>query len=725
MTLSVLQATGLFVSPDIFGANVRFSATEAGLPTAAFGSATDALGVQNVRFGGDEADLNPLRFNENGGLPVDGVNSINIVDMPGGNLRADLVNFLEWCAASQRGGQPVTATLIIPTNNLETVEYDEFAIEIEAFVQAVMREYGTVISAFQIGSTFDRSGDAAYGARASMAAEAVQSGMRAAGYAPEIQPDILVQMADERAIAQLSDEAMAAIDGVTGKYFSTGTGAQLFGTDPALDTVARNFELWSDALNKDLDLHITDWKVSQFAIPQHGLVAGSSLIKQLENMVAIGADSAHVSSLDSPSPSALTLDSDGGAMLDAQGRLVNSAAGAVFDLMSETLSGAELIETRFDNAPDGIEVSAYQARGEVVFFISSRTLEPTEFTLDLGSALSDAGRIVSVKMSLDLASTDGVQGSSGDAASRVTIGGQPYFYNEDDADVILTDDLFRDASQIDLTLNPFEVVQLRVELDADYRPPVDDGGDAPVPDDDTPKDDGDKPKDDGGDKPKGDDGGNGGGDGAPLTSGGKHYILGTENDDLILLDKGVVYIDSGEGLDTVFVDALKEDLTFKIDGFGKPVMTAPGYAQEVTLANVERIDLSDGALALDTQGNSGQAYRLYQASFDRRPDQPGLEFWIDQLDEGDMSLVEVATLFLSSAEFEQAYGRNDALSDEAFLTLLYQNVLDRNPDAAGFAFWREQQENDLSRAEMLVYFSESEENQANVAGAIGDGIWYA
>ena len=722
MTLAGLQSTGLFVSPEIFGANIRYSATDAGLPTAAYTDVAGALGVQNVRFGGDEADLNPLRFNEIGTLPVDGVNSINIVDMPGGALRPDLVNFLEWCAASQRGPDPVKATLIIPTNNLETADYDVFATQIQTFVQTVMREYGAVISAFQIGSTFGRSGDAQYGARATMVAEAIDAGMQAAGYAPAIQPDILIQLADEVAIDQLSDQAITAIDGVTGRYFSTGSGDQLFGNDPALDRIADAAALWSDRFDKPLDLHITDWKISPFATPQYGFAAGASLIQQVENMVGIGADAAHVSTLDAAVPGALTLEADGGALLDAQGRVVNSAAGAVYDLMSDALSGAELLDARFDDVPDGVEVSAYRSNGELVLYISSRTLTPSEFTLDLGTGLSLSGPVVAVRMSLDLTTTDGAHGTSAEPVSSVTVDGQPYNYNEDDADVILTDQFFTDAGAIDLSLNPFEVVQLRLDIDPDYRPPVDDGSDDPVPDDGAPKDD-DTPKDDDkevDDPPVGDDDGPGG----ILTSGGKHYILGTAGDDLLQLDDGVVYVDSKDGFDVVIADILRDSASFTFDGFGKPVMKSEGLASPVTLANVERVQFLDGTLAFDDEGNSGQAYRLYQASFDRTPDNEGLDFWIDQLDTGKISLVEVASLFLQSAEFEQTYGRNDTLTDAQYIDLLYRNVLDRAPDAEGYAFWREQQENDLSRAEILVYFSESEENKANVDADIGNGIWF-
>ena len=127
---------------------------------------------------------------------------------------------------------------------------------------------------------------------------------------------------------------------------------------------------------------------------------------------------------------------------------------------------------------------------------------------------------------------------------------------------------------------------------------------------------------------------------------------------------------------------------------------------------------------VDSDGIAGQAYRLYQASFDRTPDAEGLGFWIDALDKGEIDLKQAAEFFMLSEEFQAAYGSPEDVTDVLFLTLLYVNALDRRPDGDGFVYWREQQDQGVTRAEMMVYFSESAENIAQVAPAIDDGIWY-
>jgi hypothetical protein len=145
-----------------------------------------------------------------------------------------------------------------------------------------------------------------------------------------------------------------------------------------------------------------------------------------------------------------------------------------------------------------------------------------------------------------------------------------------------------------------------------------------------------------------------------------------------------------------------------------------GGGGSATITNIERVQFSDVGLAFDLDGVAGQAYRVYQAAFNRAPDQAGLGYWIAAMDKG-MSLVDVAAQFVASTEFTGRYGKLDGA---AFLTTVYQNVLHREPDAAGLDFWVGYMNGGGSRAGLLAQFSESHENQVQVIGAIGLGIDY-
>ena len=72
---------------------------------------------------------------------------------------------------------------------------------------------------------------------------------------------------------------------------------------------------------------------------------------------------------------------------------------------------------------------------------------------------------------------------------------------------------------------------------------------------------------------------------------------------------------------------------------------------------------------------------------------------------GERTLLEVVEGFVGSAEFISTYSAN--LSNTEFVTLLYDNVMDRAPDAGGLARWTGDLEGDPSRAQVVLGFSES------------------
>ena len=150
--------------------------------------------------------------------------------------------------------------------------------------------------------------------------------------------------------------------------------------------------------------------------------------------------------------------------------------------------------------------------------------------------------------------------------------------------------------------------------------------------------------------------------------------------------------------------------------------TVNGGFGEDTLLNVERLQFADKSIAQDINGNAGEAYRIYQAAFNRAPDLGGLGYWIYGMDHG-MSLLDVATGFINSAEFKTLYGANPTTSE--YVTRLYSNVLHRGPEQAGYDYWVNQlNSGQQTRNQVLANFSESPENQAQVIGVIQNGIEY-
>ncbi|MCK5728830.1 MAG: DUF4214 domain-containing protein [Methylococcales bacterium] len=157
-----------------------------------------------------------------------------------------------------------------------------------------------------------------------------------------------------------------------------------------------------------------------------------------------------------------------------------------------------------------------------------------------------------------------------------------------------------------------------------------------------------------------------------------------------------------------------EDNNFKTLTF--TVKQAPISEQPVSTEN------SGTVISHNINGTHAQVYRLYQAAFDRKPDQLGLGFWINKSDKGT-NQPEIANQFINSDEFKGLYGTNVAV--EKYVDTFYSNVLHRAPDQNGRDFWVDKvQAGQLDSVGLLISFSESGENQTNVLGDIQNGIEY-
>jgi hypothetical protein len=98
--------------------------------------------------------------------------------------------------------------------------------------------------------------------------------------------------------------------------------------------------------------------------------------------------------------------------------------------------------------------------------------------------------------------------------------------------------------------------------------------------------------------------------------------------------------------------------------------------------------------------------RLYFAAFHRVPDPTGIHYWLS-LVRGGMSFVDLARTFAQSTEFQT---RMAGATNRDFVRMIYINVLGREPDADGLAYWGGLLDlGRLDRGQVLWQFSESGE----------------
>ncbi|PSL21628.1 calcium-binding protein [Shimia abyssi] len=568
MTLETAVGTGNVVDSDMFGTNAVYSVnTDGGVPLENYVRAVDALDVLNVRYPAGQSDPETP-----GGEGETWLNIMELEEDENGELmlRPEVTAALDAVIEAHENGNDVKLVLGVPTKIFTVEEYEAMYDNMVRFTELVIEQYGETVSAFEVGNEYWIQGETAYGQKADIAARAFAEGMRNAGLDEDDQPDIIVQMAtpnngsefhqsvDDRSfgerrddanrqiIAQLSEEARDAIDGVVEHYyynkkldvFEEGSDEKRY--------IDKDYGIWEEAFDKELDMHITEWNVRTTNLEQNGMRAAGVLTEQFENMIEMGADGAHSWPAVHNTNSHLAGTRSDMPITDEQDRVLNSVRGAMFDVMSSELIGAELVDASFSNDDGRIEVQTYQAPGKVIFQVASRAGEAIELDLDVSTLVPNYGNITAVRIGYDQSadSSDGIyrdkEGNLVEAENTV-IDGQVYYFNEHDVRATI-EDLDIDSNEFEVRLKPYEVLQVVYNLPAGEEPgappnQVIDGTDA----DDTIQSEG------------GNDTISGLGGSDSINGGdGIDELFGGEGDDKLEGGRGDDYVRGNEGDDAVY-----------------------------------------------------------------------------------------------------------------------------------------------------------------------------
>ena len=116
--------------------------------------------------------------------------------------------------------------------------------------------------------------------------------------------------------------------------------------------------------------------------------------------------------------------------------------------------------------------------------------------------------------------------------------------------------------------------------------------------------------------------------------------------------------------------------------------------------------ISDLRTGADGTGSVDPVARLYRAYFLRDPDVGGFQHWVAKKRTG-ATVSSISSTFAGSSEFKSRYG---SLSNQAFVNLIYQNVLGRPGESSGISYWTNQLNAKMkNRGQVMAGFSESSE----------------
>ncbi|MBD0270817.1 MAG: DUF4214 domain-containing protein [Acetobacteraceae bacterium] len=199
---------------------------------------------------------------------------------------------------------------------------------------------------------------------------------------------------------------------------------------------------------------------------------------------------------------------------------------------------------------------------------------------------------------------------------------------------------------------------------------------------------------------------------------GNDRLEGGPGDDRLAGGPGNDTLSGGDGIDTAVTGALRRQAVVPNPTVAG-ALTGPEGAD--ALLSIEAVRFADGTAYFGPESFGAGVHRLYLAALGRPADPTGLGEWTEALEAGATSTRAVAAGFTDSAEFAQRYGAPD---NAGFVTLLYGNVLGRAPDAAGLNAWvGALNAGALTRADVVLGFSDSAEFKAAIAPALANGIW--
>ena len=322
----------------------------------------EAFEINNIRFPAGQAELGPG--------DVDGLDALDITQLTTeGGLRPELTSFTD------RIDTDVILTITT------TTPLSSYGDDLDTWAEMVMYEYGDKISAFEVGNEYwSFMGETEYGQRANIAVQALARGIETADVE---EADIIVQMAstynesefassrssagfigrltaaNNTFIDQFSPSTPSEIDRVVKRYYWNKSPIPFENNSSEIAYLDVDFDVWQSHLSQDLDFHITEWNLKTENCTCNGLRSMAIHVEMVENMVELGVDSDQVWPIIHNTTNDLGGSADDGVIKnDAQGQVVETVRGPIFDLMSEALPGKDLIKLDIESVENGMEIAA-------------------------------------------------------------------------------------------------------------------------------------------------------------------------------------------------------------------------------------------------------------------------------------------------------------------------------------------------------------------------------
>ena len=128
---------------------------------------------------------------------------------------------------------------------------------------------------------------------------------------------------------------------------------------------------------------------------------------------------------------------------------------------------------------------------------------------------------------------------------------------------------------------------------------------------------------------------------------------------------------------------------------------------DVLNAEAERADVLPVSDYANENSVLGFVYRLYDTVLQRKPDEDGLQYWVQRLESGAFSAADAVGHFFNSPEYQHSGKTNEQIVRDC-----YSVMLNRTPDAEGFDYWTQRLAVGMTPQSILAGFVGSNEFSA-------------
>ena len=194
--------------------------------------------------------------------------------------------------------------------------------------------------------------------------------------------------------------------------------------------------------------------------------------------------------------------------------------------------------------------------------------------------------------------------------------------------------------------------------------------------------------------------------------------------DIIRGQAGTDFFDGGVGIDTVVYSGPVEQYTIKKNGSRFVVSEATGSDDTDYLISIERLQFSNAKLALDLDGNAGDAVKLIGGllGFKFIEDKSLVGVVLELLDQ-NYTKTQIASMGLTTQLYKTLAG---SFGNEDFVKYVFNNVVGRAPYPNELDTYLKMLSQGSTQADLAVMAADTELNaiQINLVGLAQHGVAY-